>query len=358
MSKTVIKNASVFGKICNVVCENGVIVSINQEKGLSGYDADGRRLIPGLVEVHAHGCIGMDALDGDFAPMCDFMAKNGTTTWLPTTMTVDTETLIEVTHKKTDYPGCHIPGFHLEGPYISPKYKGAQNEAYIKAPVYEEFQKFKNVKMITVAPEQPGSMEFIRRISAEGVVASIGHSDADYNTSIEAIDAGVSCLTHTFNRMLPLHHRDPGPIAAGAEKGIWAQIITDGIHVHKSMILAALKMYGIDKLTLISDSIRPAGLPEGTVSESGGIPVVVRDGACYLEGTDTLAGSGATLWSCVKYCVSIGIPFEDAVVMATRTPARLLGLKKGEIHEGYDADLLIVNDKMEIEDVFISGERY
>ena len=245
----------------------GKIVSINQEKGLSGYDADGRSLIPGLIEVHAHGCIGMDTLDGDFAPMCDFMAKSGTTTWLPTTMTVDTETLIEVTHKKTDFPGCHIPGFHLEGPYISPKYKGAQNEAYIKAPTYEEFSKFNNVKMITVAPEQPGSMEFIRRISAEGVVASIGHSDANYDTSIEAIEAGVTCLTHTFNRMLPLHHRDPGPIAAGAEKGIWAQMITDGIHVHKSMILAALKMYGIDRMTLISDSIRPAGLPEGTVSQ-------------------------------------------------------------------------------------------
>jgi len=358
MGKSIIKNASLFGKICNVECEDGKIVSVNEEKGLIGYDADGRTVIPGLIEVHAHGCIGMDTLDGDFAPMCDFMAKNGTTTWLPTTMTVDAETLIEVTHKKTDFPGCHIPGFHLEGPYISPKYKGAQNEAYIKAPTYEEFSKFNNVKMITIAPEQPDSMEFIRRITSEGVIASIGHSDANYDTSIEAIEAGVHCLTHTFNRMLPLHHRDPGPIAAGSEKGIWAQMITDGIHVHNSMILAALKMYGRDRMTLISDSIRPAGLPEGTVSESGGIPVVVRDGAVYLEGTDTLAGSGATLWNCVKHCVSIGIPFEDAVMMATRTPAKLLGLKKGEIREGFDADLLIINDKMEIDDVFISGKRY
>ncbi len=358
MGKTIIKNASLFGKICNIECENGTITSINNEKGLSGFDADGKTVIPGLIEVHAHGCNGMDTLDGNFEPMCDFMAKNGTTTWLPTTMTVDAETLIDVTHRKTDFAGCHIHGFHLEGPYISPKYKGAQNEAFIKAPNYEEFSKFNNVKMITVAPEQPGSMDFIRRITSEGVVASIGHSDANYDTSVQAIDAGVRCLTHTFNRMLPLHHRDPGPIAAGAEKGIWAQLITDGVHVHKSMILAALKMYGKDKLTVISDSIRPAGLPEGTVSESGGIPVVVRDGAVYLEGTDTLAGSGATLWSCVKYCVSIGIPLEDAVIMATRTPAKLLGIKKGEIREGYDADLLIVNDKMEIEEVFISGERY
>ena len=257
-----------------------------------------------------------------------------------------------------DFPGCHIPGFHLEGPYISPKYKGAQNEAFIKAPTYEEFSKFHNVKMITVAPEQPGSMDFIRRITSEGVVASIGHSDANYNVSIEAIEAGANCLTHTFNRMLPLHHRDPGPIAAGSEKAIWAQLITDGIHVHKAMILASLKMFGRDRLTLISDAIRPAGLPEGTVSESGGIPVVVRNGAVYLEGTDTLAGSGATLWDCVKYCVSIGIDFEDAVTMATRTPAKLLGLNKGEIREGFDADLLLIDDNMKINEVFISGERY
>lgn len=358
MSKTIIKNASLFGKICNIECENGLISSINQEKGLNGFDAEGRTVIPGLIEVHAHGCIGMDTLDGNFEPMCDFLAKHGTTTWLPTTMTVDAETLIEVTHKKTDFPGCHIPGFHLEGPYISPKYKGAQNEAFIKAPTYEEFSKFHNVKMITVAPEQPGSMDFIRRITSEGVVASIGHSDANYNVSIEAIEAGANCLTHTFNRMLPLHHRDPGPIAAGSEKAIWAQLITDGIHVHKSMILASLKMFGRDRLTLISDAIRPAGLPEGTVSESGGIPVVVRNGAVYLEGTDTLAGSGATLWDCVKYCVSIGIDFEDAVTMATRTPAKLLGLNKGEIREGFDADLLLIDDNMKINEVFISGERY
>jgi N-acetylglucosamine-6-phosphate deacetylase len=117
-------------------------------------------------------------------------------------------------------------------------------------------------------------------------------------------------------------------------------------------------MFGPDRLNLISDAIRPAGLPEGTVSESGGIPVKVRDGAVYLDGTDTLAGSGSTLWHCVKCAVKMGIPFDDAVKMATRTPARLLGLKRGEIKEGYDADLLIINDNMEIDTVIISGERY
>ena len=358
MSKSIIKNANVWGKICNIVTEDGVITSINEEKGLNGYDAEGRTVIPGLIETHAHGCIGMDALDGNFEPMCDFLAKNGTTTWLPTTMTMDTETLIEVTHKKTDFPGTYIHGFHLEGPYISPKYKGAQNESYIKAPTYEEFSRFGNVKKITVAPEQPGTMEFIRRITSEGVIATLGHTDADYNTAIEAIEAGADCLTHTFNCMQPIHHRKPGPIGAAAEKKIFAEIICDGIHIHKASILLALSLFGSDRLMLVSDSIRPAGFPEGTVSESGGIAVKVRDGAVYLDGTDTLAGSGSTLFRCVKCATKMGIDFKEAVKMATETPAKHLGLKKGQIKEGYDADLLILNQDMEIDDVFILGEKY
>jgi N-acetylglucosamine-6-phosphate deacetylase len=300
----------------------------------------------------------MDTLDGNFEPMCDFLAKNGTTTWLPTTMTADTDSLIEVTHKKTDFPGTYIHGFHLEGPYISPKYKGAQNEDYIKAPDYEEFKKFKNVKMITLAPELSGSMEFICKIRSDGVIPSIGHTDTDYDTAINAIEHGVLSLTHTFNAMPPLHHRNPGPIGAALEKGIWAQIISDGIHVHKASFLAAYKIFGSDRLTLISDAIRPAGLPEGTLSESGGIPVMVRNDAVYLNGTNTLAGSGSTLLQCVSKAVKMGIEFSEAVKMATKTPAKLLGLKKGEIKLGYDADLIILSDNITADEVFIAGERY
>lgn len=358
MERLIITNARVGKKLCNIVTEDGMIVSVNEEKGLVGLDAQGRRVIPGLVDVHAHGCIGMDALDGNFEPMCDFLAKNGTTTWLPTTMTMDADTLEEVTHRRTDFPGTRIEGFHLEGPYISPKYKGAQNEAYIKAPNLEEFRRFGKVKMVTVAPEQPGSMDFIRTVTKEGVVISIGHSDTDYDTAIEAIEAGATCLTHTFNAMQPIHHRKPGPIPAAAEKGIWAQIICDGIHIHRASILLALKLFGSDRLTLISDAIRPAGLPEGTVSESGGIPVVVRDGAVYLKDSDTLGGSGSTLWHCVKCAVGMGIDFDEAVKMATRTPARLLGLKRGQIRPGFDADLLIVSDDMEIDEVIVNGRRF
>ena len=212
--------------------------------------------------------------------------------------------------------------------------------------------------MITVAPEWEGAFDFIRAVTKEGTVVSIGHSDTDYDTAIGAINAGASCLTHTFNAMQPIHHRRPGPIGAASEKHIWAQIICDGIHIHRSVILMALKLFGTDRLTLISDAIRPAGLPEGTVSESGGIPVVVRDGAVYLKDSDTLGGSGSTLWHCVRCAIDMGIPFDDAVKMATDTPAKLLGLRRGAIREGYDADLLIVGDDLELDEVIIRGRRY
>ena len=272
--------------------------------------------------------------------------------------TMDADTLEDVTHKKTDFPGTKIAGFHLEGPYISPKYKGAQNEDYIKAPNIDEFHRFYNVKMITVAPEWDGAMDFIRQATDEGTVISIGHSDTDYDTAIRAIDAGAKYLTHTFNAMQPIHHRKPGPIGAASEKHIWAQIICDGIHIHRASILMALKLFGTDRLTLISDAIRPAGLPEGTVSESGGIPVVVRDGAVYLKDSDTLGGSGSTLWRCVKCAVDMGIGFDAAVKMATETPAKLMGLKRGQIKAGYDADLLIVGDDMTLDEVIINGRRF
>ena len=359
MERTVLKNCTLHGEVVHLILEEGKIRGISKEKGLSGVDCAGLRVIPGLIDVHAHGCIGLDTLDGNFEPMCAYLASQGTTSWLPTTMTMDPESLIEVSEKKRDFPGTQILGLHLEGPYISPKYKGAQNIAYIKAPDFEELSRVKGVKMVTLAPEWEGSEAFIRRAVEKGIVISLGHTDCDYDTAICAIDAGANCLTHTFNAMNPIHHRRPGPIGAASEKHIFAQIICDGVHIHRAVILMALKLFGTDRLTLISDAIRPAGLPDGTVSESGGLPVVVRDGAVYLKNEEnTLAGSGSTLWRCVKCAVEMGIPFDDAVTMASATPARLLGVKKGKIREGYDADLLLIDEKMNIADVYIAGRRF
>ena len=349
----IIYNADINGELKSVLTENGKIVSVGENRRGGDIDACGNRLIPGFIDVHTHGCIGMDTMDADFEPMCRFYAKHGTTSFLPTTMTMGYDDLLKVTNARTDFEGAEILGFHLEGPYISEKHKGAQNEKYIRDPDIKGFSRFKNVKMITIAPERQGSMEFIKAVTPECIV-SIGHTDCDYTTAEEAIKNGASCLTHMYNAMPPFHHRNPGPIGAGFINRIYTQIICDGFHISRPCVLAAYKMFGADRMVLISDSIRSAGLPDGEY-ESGGLKVFLKDGAARLA-DGTIAGSSATLLDCVKTAVKFGIPFYDAVRMASTTPAEMLGIKKGRIKPGFDADLLIVDENTDIKTVIINGE--
>lgn len=351
----VINNAIINNEKLNIIISDGKIKDITKEKIAGDIDATGLKVIPGLIDVHTHGCIGIDAMDADFEPMCKYNAKHGTTSFLPTTMTMGYDDLLKVTNAKTDFNGANILGFHFEGPYISKKYKGAQNEKYIKDPNLKEFSQFKNVKMITIAPELNGAAEFIKGI-CDKVVVSIGHTDCDYDTATAAIKAGANCLTHTFNAMAPLHHRNAGPIGAGFENHIYAQLICDGFHVSKPMVLALYKLFGADRLTLISDSIKPAGLPDGEY-DSGGLKVILRNNEARLA-DGTIAGSTATLLDCVKKAVEFGIPFDDAVRMATATPAEMLKINKGKIAVGYDADLLLIDGNFNIKNVIIGGKEY
>ena len=177
----IIYNAEVNGELKTVVTDGGKIISVEENRQSGDINAEGCRLIPGLIDVHTHGCIGMDTMDANFEPMCRFYAEHGTTSFLPTTMTMGYDSLLKVVNAKTDFKGADILGFHFEGPYISEKHKGAQNEKYIKNPSVTEFAQFKNVKMITVAPEKPGSMEFIKAVTPDCIV-SIGHTDCDFDT--------------------------------------------------------------------------------------------------------------------------------------------------------------------------------
>ena len=350
----IIGNAFLGGKNKSIVIENGKISAVT-EKQFDNYDIDvsGKKVIPGLIDIHTHGMLGLDTMDADFEPLCKAYARYGTTSFLPTTMTMGYDDLSRVTTARTDYFGANILGFHFEGPYISPKCKGAQDENNIRTPNTAEFRRFKNVKMITVAPEVENALEFIKDVTGETIV-SIGHTDCDYETAIKAIGNGAECITHTFNAMPPLLHRAPGPIGAGAEKHIFAQIICDGLHVHRSAFLAAYRMFGADRLCLISDSIRPAKLKDGEY-ESGGLPVVLHNNQIRLKNGGNLAGSCACLLDCVKKAIEFGIPEDEAVKMATETPADLLKIKKGRIKEGFDADILILNNDFEIENVIIGG---
>lgn len=355
MNNLVIKNASVWGEITNILIKDGKIADFPEKADSFDIDAEGKTVIPGLIDVHSHGCIGMDTMDADFEAMCRFYAENGTTTWYPTTMTMGYDDLAAVSAAKTDWPGAQVYGFHFEGPFISEKYKGAQNPKYIKNPSVEDFKRFNRVKMITIAPERPGSIDFIKEVTPDCVVA-LGHTECTYEEAMAAIEAGATCLTHTYNAMPGLHHRNPGPIGAAVEKQIYAQLITDGIHIAKAMVLATYKMFGKERMVIISDSIRPAGLPDGHY-ESGGLEVTLKDGVARLN-DGTIAGSASTLWKCVLKATEFGIPFSEAVYMASATPAAMMGLNKGHIEVGYDADLLILGDDMTINKVIIAGKEF
>lgn len=352
----VINHARIGDAEKTIVIEHGKITAVTDEVIAGGIDAAGKRVIPGLIDVHTHGMMGMDTLDANFEPLCRFYASKGTTSFLPTTMTVAYDRLEKVCAAKTDFPGAQILGFHFEGPFIAEEHKGAQNPAYIKDPDPDVMQRFKNIKMITLAPERPGAEEFIRTVSKDMIV-SIGHSVCDYDTALKAIDWGVNCLTHTYNAMPPFHHRAPGPIGAAYERKIYAQVICDGFHVLPPVMLATYQMFGPERMVIISDSVGSAGLPDGIYRDVSGLEVVVRAGdVVRLADGSSVAGSSSTLWDCVRTAIRCGIPFEDAVRMATTTPAEMLGVNKGVIAPGYDADLLIIDDDMEIDTVIIAGQ--
>ncbi len=350
----VIYNAKLNGTLCSIEIADGRIATIGANRSDGDIDARGKRVIAGFIDIHTHGCGGYDTMDGCFAPLCKKYARCGTTSFLPTTMTMDNNALLRATNSSTSHSGASIIGFHLEGPYISVRYKGAQNEAFIRKPDYDEFCCYKNVKMVTLAPELEGAYEFISKATKNGCLVALGHSQASFDEASKAFSFGANGVTHLYNAMPPFHHRDTGIIGAAFMHRAYAQIICDGLHVSKAAFLTAYKMLGADRLTLISDSLCCAGMPDGEYI-SGGLKVILKNRRARL--TDgTLAGSSAMLINCVRKAIEFGVPFEDAVKMASETPARLLGVNKGVVAEGYDADLLIVDDNLELDTVIINGE--
>ena len=348
--KTILKNAGNFKD--DIVIEDGKIVHIGKTSE-PGIDLGGDFVFPGLIDIHSHGCIGYDTMDGNYlGEIAEFEAKNGITTWYPTTMTMSIDKIKSVVNPEIPRfeNAANIAGFHMEGPYISPKYKGAQNEKYIKSPVMAEFNEFNNIKMVTLAPELDGSIDFIKECPA---VVSLGHTAADYETAAAAMDAGAMCLTHTFNAMPPLHHRNPGPIGAAIEKNIYAQVICDGLHIHKSVIQMLYRTFGADRMVLISDSMRATGMPDGEY-EFGGQKITVTNKVARTK-DGAIAGSTSTLFTCVKKAVEFGIPMRDAFKMASETPAKLMKLNKGRIAEGFDADIITVSKNLDLTRVFING---
>lgn len=353
--RTLLKNSLLDGKPTAVLCEDAKIAAIlDPAEPVAAdevIDCEGATLLPGLVDIHSHGCIGFDTMDGrDLESMADFYEKNGVTTWYPTTLTESHERLLATLSAKTDFDhGAHIPGFHLEGPYINLKYKGAQNEKYVRRPDREEFALFPKIKRVTIAPETEGALDFIKNCKSAQI--SLGHTDTDYTTALEAFRLGATSLTHTCNAMPPLLHRAPGPIGAAAVAGAYAEVICDGLHIAEGMIVCLYRIFGAEKMILVSDSMHATGLADG-VFEFGGQPVHVVGGVARTE-SGALAGSTATLFGCVRQAMRFGIPAKEAFAMASRNPARLMGIKKGEIAVGYDADFILVDGEYNLQKTVI-----
>ncbi len=359
----ILKNALVEGTLTDLVVRAGKIVSIGKTSTTGEFiDIKGNHLFPGLIDIHSHGCVGQDTMYADphqMAEMRRFMKKNGVTTWLPTTMTLpmeDIEKVLSMGLIDIDEEGCDIVGFHMEGPYINAKYKGAQNEEYIKNPSVSEFKKLEGIKMVTVAPELEGSEELIKYCAENGIVVSLGHTNCDFETAEKAFAAGAKCLTHTFNAMPPMLHRAPGPIGAALLADGYAQVICDGQHIHKAAIIALYRMFGADRMVLISDSMQATGLGDGAYV-FGGLDINVKDGVARTEG-GALAGSTTTLFGCVKKAIEFGISPKEAIKMASETPAKLLGIKKGKIEIGYSSDFIVLDkDYNLVETLILNGDQ-
>ena len=350
----ILKNVRLSGKLTDIKVEDGKFVEFGSfaEEGL---DCKGLKIYPGLIDVHSHGCLGMEAIDVEdvIETMADYHLKNGTTTWYPTTTTGSKEETYRTVRKNICFGhGANIPGFHMEGPFINPKYRGAQNPDYIMAPSLEWILENPTVKRVTIAPELPGAKKFIENCPAQ---VTLGHTDADYDTAIGAFKAGARCLTHTFNAMNGIHHRAPGPIGAAADTpGVFCELICDGYHIHPSAVRMLVKVIGKERIVLISDLIRSAGLPDG-VYTSGGLRVTVKDGKTLTD-DGHIAGSTTNLFGCVKRAIEFGFSEEDAVMMASENPARMMGLNKGKIAVGYDADFILVDDDFNLKMSVARGE--
>ena len=334
-------------------------------------DLKGATVIPGLVEVHSHGNSGADFSDGDYEglkAMAKYFARCGATSFAPASMTLPYDVLSKAfaTAKqlKEEAPEGYsrIMGIQMEGPYFSYAKRGAQNPDYLKEPDFEGFQKLYDecgglVRIVDIAPELPGAAEFVAK-AKELCTVSIAHTDSDYDHAKAAVDAGVTHLTHLYNAMPGIHHRNPGVIPAAVEnEAVQAEIICDGYHIHPASVRLAFTMFK-NRMILVSDSGRCAGQPEGYQFDLGGQMAEIRGGVAKLVGSETIACSASNLWKCLGNAISWGVPEEEAVRAATYNPAKALGAedKIGSIETGKYADFIITCADYSEKRVFIGGK--
>ncbi|MEK8215970.1 MULTISPECIES: N-acetylglucosamine-6-phosphate deacetylase [unclassified Paenibacillus] len=329
-------------------------------------------LIPGFVDVHVHGGAGYDFMYSDHASLdiiTRFHASHGTTAMLATTMTAAKEDIDRVLSEVADYrkggmPFAQLAGVHLEGPFISPKWSGAQNPEHIVPANITWLEAWEKqypgmIRQVTLAPECEGALEAILWLRKHGITAALGHTNATFEEIIAAADAGLNQAVHTFNAMTPLHHRKPG--TAGAvmfDERIRAEIIADGIHVHAAAINVLSRLKIRNNLMLITDAMSATGLSDGEYT-IGDLPVIVREGIATLkDNPDALAGSTLTMIRGFRYLVQeVGLSLQAASNAASLTPAISLGMQRfiGSLEAGKRADILLLDDELQLNGVWIGG---
>lgn len=368
----ILKNGLVLDKSfhfvkTDVVVKDGKISHIgNCDCDKDVVDCTGKYIIPGLVDIHTHGCGGSDACDATKEAL-DIMSytqgKGGITSFCATSMTVPKEQLDRVfttigEYMKGEQKGASVIGINMEGPFFNESKKGAQRGDCLLAPTVEFFHELNekcgnNVKLVDLAPELEGSIEFIKAVKDE-VAISIGHTAADYDIAMNAILNGASHVTHLYNAMNGLTHRAPGVIGAASDTNIYTELICDGIHIDPSAIRVAFKLMK-DRVCLVSDSMSAAGMPNGEY-ELGGQKVFVKDKkATLVDGT--IAGSATNLADCMRKAVEFGIPMEEAVKAATYNPAASIYMQNqiGCIDVNLDADIIVMDKEMNFEHVYFKG---
>ena len=342
------------------VCTDGALISSASGDG-QVLNADGCYVIPGLVDVHFHGCIGEDFSDATpegLQRIADYELSQGVTYICPAGMTLPEEQLVKIcenaaAHRRKNTGGAELVGVHLEGPFLSMAKKGAQNADYLHAPDIAMLRRLQTsaegcVRLVTTAPEEAGALEFIRAAVEAGIAVSVGHTVADYDIAKAAFAAGADHVTHLYNGMPPMHHRAPGVIGAAFDSaGVMAELICDGVHIHGAMVRLAFRLFGAERMILISDSLRAAGMPDGRYP-FGGQEIEVHGNRATIAGhPETLAGSVTSLMGCLRQAAAFGIPLADAVRAASYNPAKSIRIndRAGSLEEGKEASIVLLDRK-------------
>ena len=368
----------------DVLTENGKIKSveanISPDENIKIIDCLGLYVSPGFIDMHLHGGGGYDFMDGTEEALVGATKshlKYGTTSLVPTTLTCTDEELFNffdiyksVKSKMVDGP--NLLGVHLEGPYFSPKQAGAQDPKYLKIPTPDHYNKIleysDDIVRISLAPELPGALELGKVLRDRGIIASIGHSDADYSEVVSAVESGFSHVTHLYSGMSTIHRRNAYRHLGVVESAylideLNVEIIADGCHLPKELLEFIIKFKENDKISLVTDSSRGATMPEGSEivlgSLKNGQDCIIENGVAIMPDRTAFAGSVATSDRCVRTMHKlVGLPIEKAVAMMTVNPARVLGVddRKGKIQVGYDADINIFDDNINIKNVIVGGK--